>query len=217
MKARAAALLLLAFASAARADLVVTQRVEGGGQSGEQVIRIKDGKARCDLGDALSIIVDRESGVTLTLAHAQHGFVTLTAEQGRALLEKTQKARGAQPPPKLAATGRKDRIGDQACEVFTAELGALRLTYWLAAAYPNYPRINAQLDILESAPLAAANSGLAPRTKDLPGLPMKIVMEMSGQKVTVTTLSVKEETVDAAIFTVPADYRELASLPPTKP
>jgi hypothetical protein len=213
VKAGAAAL-LLASVLTGRADLVLSQQVEGAGQAGEQLIRVKGGKARCDIAGSISVIVDRENGETFTLAHAQHGFVALSAAQSQAMIDKAQKARGSQEPPKLVATGRKEKVGGQACEIFTAEFGTVKLTYWLARDYPNYQEINAQLDIFEGAPMAGERTGLGPRTKDLPGLAMKITMENAGQKVTVSIVSVKEETVDPGIFNVPGDYRELPSLPP---
>jgi hypothetical protein len=201
-------------ANVAQADLVVVQKVDGAGQSGEQTTRIKGSKARCDIGGAVSVIVDRQSGETTTLAHAQRGFLTLSPERSKAMLEKLQKVRGAQEPPKLEATPKKEKIGDYQCDIFTADLGATKVTYWLAKDYPNFPALLAQLDVIESSPAAANNGGVAPRTKDLPGMPMKIQMETSGQKVTVSLLSVKEENVDPKIFNVPKDYKELPTLPP---
>ena len=208
------AALLLALSPGARADLVVKQRVEGAGMSGEQTVRVKDKKARCDVAGSVSVIVDRETGETTTLSHAQRGFITLDAARSQALIEKMQAARGSAELPKLIATGKKEKIGEHACEIFTADLGKVKLTYWLAKDYPNFAAINAQLDILESAPGSVVGGGLAPRTRDLPGLPMQIQMEMSGQKVTVTLLSATEETVDPAIFNLPKDYKELPSTPP---
>ena len=209
---------LLAGATVAGADLVLTQRVEGGGQSGEQTIRVKDGRARSDIGGVVSVIVDRQSGETTTLAHALRGFVTLTPEASRAMLEKMQKARGSEAAPKLLAAGRKEKVGDYSCDVFTANVGTMKLTYWLAKDYPNFHNLLTQMDVLEGSPLSGAAGGLAPRTKDLPGLPMKITMETAGQKVTVTLLSAKEEPVDPAIFKIPAGYKEQPAPPaPAKP
>ncbi len=206
--------IVLALSLDARADLVVKQRVEGAGMSGEQTVRVKDNKARCDVAGAISVIVDRTTGETTTLSHAQRGYVTLDAARSKALNEKLQKARGSSEAPKLVATGKKEKIGDQSCDVFSADVGTVKLTYWLAKSYPNFAAINAQLDVLENAPDANLGGGLAPRTKDLPGLPMKIQMETGGQKVIVTTLSVTEEKVDPGIFTAPKDYKELPSTPP---
>jgi hypothetical protein len=204
----------LALALQARGDIVVVQHVEGGGQSGDQTIRVKGGKARCDIGGAVSVIVDREAGASTTLAHQQRGFLTLTPERTRAMMEKMRKSKGVQDPPQLVATGKKEKIGEYSCDISTTDLGAVKVTYWLAADYPNFQTFTSQLDVLESAP--TATGGIAPRTRDLPGMPMKMVMEVGGQKITVTLASAKEENVDPGIFEIPAGYREMPA-PPEPP
>lgn len=218
MKRSVFSLTLLAAAALAGADVVVVQKIEGGGQSGEQTVRVKGGKARADIGGAVSVIFDRETGETMTLSHTQRGTVTLTPEASRAMLEKMQKVRGTTEPPALVATGKKEKVGEYQCDVFTAELGAVKATYWLAKDYPQFQNFLNHLDVIESAPLAAAKGGVAPRTKNLPGMPMKIQMDMGGQKVTVSLISAKEEDVDPAIFKVPAGYKDLPAPPaPPKP
>ena len=219
MKFSALVCALVALAALARADIVVVQRVDGAGQSGEQTIRVKDGKARCDTGGgAVSVIVDRQTGETTTLSHGQRGFLTLTPEANRAMLEKMKAARGSQQTPPLVNSGKKEKVGEYQCDIFTAEIGAVKMTYWLAKEYPNYQKFITQLDVLEGAPLASVAGGLAPRTKDLPGMPVKLLMELSGQKVTITLLSAKEEDADPAIFKIPAGYKELPAPPSaTKP
>lgn len=214
--AKIAALVVAALfgAAGAHADLVVVQKVEGGGQSGEQTIRVKGDKARCDIAGAVSVIVDGERGESTTLVHAQRGFLTLTPERSKVMLEK-MKARAPQESVKLQPTAKKEKVGDYQCEIYTAEVGNVKLTYWLAPEYPNYQAILAQLDVMENSPLAPARNGLAPRTKDLPGMPMKIVSEMSGQKQTITLISAKEENVDPAIFVIPKGYKEMPA-PPVK-
>jgi hypothetical protein len=204
---------LFALTVMARADLVVTQKIDGGGQSGEQTIRVKGNKARCDVGGSVSVLVDRETGETTTLAHAQKGFITLNPERNKSMIATLQKARGTQEPPKLIETGKKEKVGEYQCDIATAEVGSVKLTYWLAKDYPNFQNILGQLDVLDSAPLAAGNAGLTPRLKDLPGLPMKMVMELNGQKITITMLTTKEENVDPNIFKIPAAYKELPSPP----
>jgi hypothetical protein len=205
----------LLVASAGRADLVVVQKVEGGGISGEQTLRFKNDQARCDVAGAFSLLVDRKSGETTTLSHAQKGYMTVSPEAAAAMIARLREARGADAPPALVATGKKEKIGAYECEIFTADIGNVKASYWLAKDYPNYPALLAQMDIIESNALAASAGTAAPRTKDLPGMPMKIVMERNGQKVTVTFVSAKEEPVDPAIFKIPGDYKELPAAPAT--
>ncbi len=44
-------------------------------------------------------------------------------------------------------------------------------------------------------------------------MPMKMLMDVPGQKVTVTLVSAKEEPVDPSIFTIPASYKEMPGPP----
>jgi len=209
-------IVFLLLAAVARADLVIVQKVEGGGLSGDQTLHIKDDQARCDVAGAFSLLVNRKTGETTTLSHGQKGYMTVSPETSAAMIARLRGARGSDAPPALVATGKKEKIGDYQCELFTAELGGVKATYWLAKDYPNYPALLAQMDIVESNPLSGAAGGVAPRTKDLPGMPMKILMEMNGQKITVTLVSAKEEPVDPAIFKIPDDYKELPAAPPGK-
>jgi hypothetical protein len=50
----------------------------------------------------------------------------------------------------------------------------------------------------------------SPDVGALPGMVVKTQMEMNGQKVTSSLVSVKEESVDASIFEAPKDYHEMA-------
>lgn len=199
----------------ARADLVIVQKVEGGGQSGEQTLRIQGDHARCDVAGAFSLLVDRQTGETTTLSHAQKGYLTVSPETTGAMMDKLRATRGPGEPAKLTPTGTHEKIGDYDCELFTIQIGDVKATYWLAKDYPNFQALLAQMDIMDSNPLSGALGGVAPRTRDLPGMPMKIAMERGDQKVTVTLVSVKEEPVDPGIFKIPGDYKELPAAPAT--
>jgi hypothetical protein len=98
---------LLASASLLRADYVVVQKVDGGMQSGEMTIKIKDGKARVDMAPQISTISDSTSGDVVTLMHAQKQFMRIPASQTKALVEQMQNSpapkrrrrRPSSPPP----------------------------------------------------------------------------------------------------------------------
>jgi hypothetical protein len=217
MKFRALLGGFLILSSVAHGDLVLVQRVEGAGQSGEQIIRVKGDQGRCDVGTAISLIVDRKNGETTTLSHAQKGYVTVSPERAKAMMEQMQKARGPGQTPPLVPTGKFEKVGEHACEIFETGMGAVKVTYWLDRAYPDFFAILAQLDVVESGPLSATASGLLPRSKDFPGMPMKMVMDKGGQKVTVTLVSAKAEPVDPAIFQIPPNYKEMpVAAPPSK-
>jgi hypothetical protein len=200
-----------AFSLSARADLILRQRVEGGGQTGEQTIRIKDGRSRADLAATLSLITDAATGDAYTLKHADRTFMKVPATQSQAMLAEMKKKRGDAAPPQLKPTGKKEKVGEYECEIFTADLGELKVTYWLAKDFPNYAGIQQQLSAVQSGPLALASQGLMPDPATFPGMTMKTVLELGGKKVTTTTLSVQETPIAASVFDIPAGYRETPS------
>jgi Domain of unknown function (DUF4412) len=207
-----AALLLAALLglAVARADLVLVQKVEGAGQAGEQTIRIKDGKSRADLAGALSVITDSTTGDSVTLKHNDKTFMRVPAEQTRAMVEQMRRQRGSDAPPELKSEGRKEKVGEYECEIFTSHLGELDVKYWIAKDFPNYQAMQEQISKLQSSAAAAGAGGLLPDPKTFPGMTMKTEMELGKKKVTTTLVSAKEEPVDPAIFEIPEGYREQA-------
>lgn len=202
---------LLAVGAFARADLVVVQKVEGGGQAGEQKIRIKGDKARSDLTGAVSMITDGATGEMITLMHSGKTFLKVSAAQTKAMMDQLQQQRPNAEPAKLLPTGKKEKIGDYECEVFTANLGTMTITYWIAKEFPDYPAVLAQLEKFQSGAISAMGKGLMPELKDFPGLAMKTEIEMGGKKTVTTLVSAKQENVDPAIFNIPAGYKEVSS------
>jgi hypothetical protein len=205
------AAVLLAAAIMVHADLVIVQRVEGGGQAGEQTIKIKGDKARTDLNPTVTMITDGTSGEMVTLMHTGRTFLKVSQAQMKSMMEQLQKLRTSTEPPKLQPTGKKEKIGDYDCEIFTANLGALTATYWIAKDFPNYQGVLAQLDKFQSGTVSAMGKGLMPDLKDFPGLMMKTEMDLGGKKVVTTILSAKEENVDPAVFAIPKGYTEITS------
>ena len=202
---------LLAAVAAGHADLVLVQKVEGGGQAGDQIIKIKGEKARCDLTPQVSMITDGATGETTTLMHAGRTFLKISAEQTKAMLEQLQKLRPQPEPAKPQPTGRKEKIGEYDCEIYAANLGLVTVTYWIAKDYPNYQAVLAQLDKFQSGSISAMGKGAMPPIKDFPGMIMKTETDLGGKKTVSTLVSAKEENVDPAIFNIPAGYKEVSS------
>jgi hypothetical protein len=194
-----------------RADLIIVQKVEGGGQSGEQTIKIKGDKSRSDLAQPVSMITDGATGEMTTLMHTGRTFLKVSAAQTAAMMEQLQKLRPSAEPTKLQPTGKKEKIGEYACDIFTANLGAITVTYWVAKDFPNYPAVLAQLEKFQAGAVSAMGKGLMPELKDFPGMMIKTEMDMGGKKTITTLVSAKEENVDPAIFKIPAGYKETAS------
>ena len=212
MKVRASLLALAASLACAQADLVLVQKVDGAGQSGEQTIRIKGTKSRADISQSLSILTDSATGDAVTLKHSDKAFMKIPAAQTRAMTEEMKKRRGNAAPPELKSTGKKEKVGDRECEIFTCDLGGLTVTYWFARDYPNFAAIQEQLAALQASGLGGGAAGVMPDPKTFPGMALKTEMELRGKKVTVTIVSVKDEPVDAAVLNIPAGYKELATL-----
>jgi hypothetical protein len=192
-------------------DLVIVQKVEGAGQSGEQTIKIQGDKARTDLAQSVSVITDGATGDSVTLMHAQRSYLKVPASQAKAMIEQVQKLRPNAEPPKLQTTGKHEKIGGYDCELFTANLGFLNITYWLAHAYPNYQGILSQMAKVQSGGISAMTNGMMPDLKDFPGLPIKTEMDLGGKKLITTIVSAKEEAIDPAIFKIPNGYKEISA------
>jgi hypothetical protein len=203
-------LLLTGLITVAHADFTIVQKIEGGLNSGQMTLRIKDDKARADIAPQVSTITDLGSGETITLQHAAKVFIKIPAEQAQKLFERVRKQQQAvsAEPPKPAPTGRKEKIGTYDCEAFTWSVGTIHATDWVAPGYPNFAAVLSALDKFQGAALAAAARPLQPAMRDLPGLLIKREMTVGAQKTTTTVLSVSDAAVDPAIFIVPADYKE---------
>ena len=193
------------------ADLVIVQHADGSGQSGDQTIKIKGDKARTDLAQQVSMITNGASGETITLMHAQKAFLKVSAAQTKAMMEQLQKLKPNTEPPKLTATGKKEKVGNYECEIFSSNLGGVGVTYWIAKDFPNYPAVLAQMEKLQAGSISAMGKGVMPELKDFPGMVIKTEMDMGGKKVSTVLISAKEENVDPAIFDIPKDYKEASA------
>ena len=211
MKPLLAPAALLLFFTAARADFIIEQKVDGlGQQSGSIVVKIKETKARAELSPQISYIIDGVSGDSVTLMHERKGFMKVTAEQGRALLEQMQKTPGAGgSAAKPVATGQKETVDKWPAEIFTWSNGALAVKYWIARDFPNFAAIQSAMDKARAGGLGALNKNLLPANSDFPGMVVKTEMKTKGKTITSTIVSVKEEPVDAKQFEIPGDYKEL--------
>jgi hypothetical protein len=202
---------LLAATCLARADLVIVQHVEGGGQAGDQTIRIKGDKARTDLTPSVSMVTDGATGEMVTLMHTGKTYLKIPADQTKSMMDQLQKFRTSQEPAKLQPTGKKEKIGDYECEIYTTNLGVITVTYWLAKDFPNYQEVLAQLVKFQAGTISAMAKGLMPELKDFPGMIMKTELVMGGKKVVTTLVSAKEDNVDPGIFAIPKGYTEVTS------
>ncbi len=211
-------LTLLAFICmqlAARADMVIVQKVEGTGQAGEMTMKFKDNKIRTDVSPQVSTITDSASGDVTTLLHTQKSYMNIPASSTKALMAQMQAQMQKQmngspaPTPKLQATGRKDKINGYDAQEYTCEIGGMKATYWIAPNFPNWSGVLAAMMKFQQGGLAAMAKGLMPDIADFSGMPVKTEVDMNGQKITTTLVSVEEKAVDAKDFEIPVGYTEM--------
>ena len=198
------------------ADLVINQKVEGAGQAGDVVLKIKGDNVRADMPQSVSSITNTATGEIITLMHSQKSFLRISGDRSKQLLERMQQqvygTAAPAEPAKLQPTGKKEKVGEWDTEVFTCKIGAMTVTYWIAKDFPNFAAVAESLQKIQLASLG----NFGPKTQDLSGMPVKIEMDFDKKKITNTILSVKEEAVDESVFALPKNYKEI-ELPEPKP
>jgi hypothetical protein len=195
----------------ARADLIITQQVEGGGQQGEMTIKIKDGKARADLAQPVSMITDAATGETIVLQNNRKTFSRVPAAQTKELMEQFLKAQNAGAPPKLQATGKKETVSGYETEIYTWNVGTVKMRFWIAKDYPNAKAVQEQLERLQHAGLSEVAASMMPKMSELPGVKLRTEFDLGGRKVTYTIVSIKEQPVDAEVFNIPKEFTEASA------
>lgn len=201
-------------ALALRADLVIVQKVDGVGHTGEMTLKVKDNLMRMDISPEMSAISDAAAGTMTALMHKQKSCMQIDLDSAHKLMEQFQKARGPgkdDAGEKLTATGQKETVNGFETTVYTFRTGNLSIKYWIAKDFPQADKLLAALKQIERSPLAAMAHAMVAQPPDLPGVPVKVEMDNvgSGTKIVSTIVSVKEQPLDASEFTVPADYQML--------
>jgi len=214
--------LILLGAPLLRADLLVVQKVEESGpgkQSREITLKVKGDKIRADVSPEISILMDTASGETITLRHPQKTFLQVSADASLQLAQKMEQMRDArvmegieEEPAKLEATGKRETVAGQETRIYTAQNGAIKMTYWIAQNSPDADKFLTLLAPLQKASMVKLAGGmtLSPPDFKFPGLPVKTeMMTPDGRKITTTILSIKEQPLEEIDFTVPPGYRSL--------
>ncbi len=205
--------LSLAFAPLLRADLTVVQKIEGAGRGlNEITIKMKGDKTRVAMPQAV-MIIDGKSGDTLTLLPEQKQIMRISGERMRAMTEMAKQYSGvsqnAEAKAKLADTGKKEMINGQKTEIYTSESPKMKGTYWIATNYPDGAAILRQLQSLQPTQWNA-HQGPIPDYRDFPGLPLKMRVELPGEKhFTITLVSIKQDPLAESEFEVPPGYSEM--------
>ncbi|HYF35501.1 MAG TPA: DUF4412 domain-containing protein [Prosthecobacter sp.] len=193
------------------ADWVIVQKSTTDGQVQDMTFKIKGDKARFDAGAQMSVILDSSAGGATILMHAQKAVVKMTAEMMKSAMAMAGNALGGVakgPPAKPQATGQTEKVGAYETEIYTWSGPIGTGKFWVAKDFPQAKELNEIQDKMMKA-MGNPVATLAPAAADFPGMVIKSEMTMMGKTVLSETVSAKEEPVDEAIFTLPADYNEM--------
>lgn len=203
---------LLVASLVAHADLVVEQKIESAMINGNLTSKIKGDLARMDMptgpAGAMSTLLNTKTGDVTTLLHGQKMMMKVNINAAKPQIEAAQKAAGVDTsktqPPK--PTGEKEKVGQWDTEVYTSDLGGMKMKLWAARDFPNAEALKAQMNNL-----AKASSGgmMDPKMYDVPGMIVKTELEGPQGKITTTLVGIKEEAVADSEFQAPADYQEM--------
>ena len=204
-----AAAILSGFLSSARADLTIVQRVDGVGQNGDIIVKIKGDKERIDSPSQPTRIIDGKTGEMTDLMNDQKSFVKISAAQIKAAAQSMNlNADKKSTASKLAPTGKKETIGGYETEEYSYATPQFKASFWIADKYPGAADILKQMQ----APIAGAwkpsNMGM-PDYTDFKGLPIKTVITVGPNEVVTTIVSIKQDPVNASEFEIPRDFQEL--------
>jgi len=216
MKRIVISLALVCAAAVARADLVMQQQIVTPNYTGVATMKVKGTKVRLDLyagqPQAFSIITDLNTGETITLMHPQKLFLKTPGTP----MKQTRSPGTASKVPVPRATGQTQKVGEYDTELYTwVNDRGITGTVWVAKNFPDYARIRADIAALDKT--AAADNDTSPELSMLPGMMVRSQVTGGGQTIIVALISAKEGPLDASLFGIPRDYKEVPRLKPLKP
>jgi len=210
----------------ARADLTIVQKVEGVGGGGEMTMKIKGDKARIEVSPQITTIFDAKTGELINLMNDQKTVVRISADRMKAaseMMKKFSSKTEVAQNPKLVPTGQKETINGYDTEQYVYDAPDFKATYWIALNYPNGAAILKQLQAIKPEVWNATNTKV-PDYRDFPGLPVRTRITMArphaataresttagGTEITTTLVSVKQDPLNDAEFTIPTDFQEMS-------
>jgi hypothetical protein len=213
---------ILAFATivclvlTAKADYIIKEEIEHSGKVQPISIKIKGTKTRIDVAGTNSVITDTATGDMTVLMHGQKTLMKVNAEmvkaQMKALKELSGQKSDVSAEVDLKPTGNHEQIDGYDTEEYTTDVNGVPTSLFIAKSYPDYQQIVAAIYQIQNSPVVAEAHGLVIPPEKLPGLPLRTVHTINGQKLVVNITSTQKTDLPDADFSVPADYKEL-SLP----
>ena len=192
----------LGFSLSARADIVLTNETSIGEVKSTTTMYVSGGKVRTDNDTTSSAIIDTDTGEMITLIHEQKMVVRVDTKKltEGAAAPLPKQATAAATTPTITATGKHEKVDGYDCEIVTSELGGMQTKMWIAKDYPGYDKLRKELSVMDKISAGAAKPSVN-------GMCLKTEWEQQGLKFTTKLVSLKEEKVDPARFTVPAGYK----------
>jgi hypothetical protein len=207
------AVVAAALLCSARADLTITQKIEGAGALPEMTMKIKGDKIRIEATPEVTSIFDGKTGEMVNIMTAQKMVMRMSAEQAKAAASMAGNQLASQgmktgEKVKITPTGKKEKINGHDAEEYVADTPAYKASYWVAKNYPNGESIMKQLQATNSQAWNSTGMGM-PDFRDFPGLPIRTNVSMGGQNYVTTITGVKLDPLPDAEFTVPQGYQEM--------
>jgi hypothetical protein len=208
-----ASILSLIFASfiplCAQADFTIVQKVENKGQASEMTLKVKGDRVRMEATPEMTMIVEGRTGDMVTLINAQKKFMRISGDKAKAIAEMAAKyGATTTEKPKLVATGKKTTINGYEAEEYVAETAKFKASYWIAPKFPGSAEILKQLQAVIPAAWNDLAKGMLDY-HDLPGFPLKTQVKLADEEVTSTVISIKQDPLSEAEFSVPKDFQEM--------
>jgi hypothetical protein len=203
-------------AAGARADLTMQQQIVTPDFNGVITMKVKGDKVRLDVNagqpQALSTILNLNTGETITLVHGQKMFAKTQSPPAKQTKPPGTASRAPVPRP----TGQTQKVGEYDTELYTwSKANGVTGTAWVAKSFPDYARIRADLTTLDQS--TGADNGTSPELSKLPGMMVRSQVAGGGETLTMALISAKEGPLDDSVFGVPRGYKEVPKLQPLKP
>jgi len=193
----------------ARADFTIVQKVEGKGSASEIILKLKGNKIRMEATPKMTMIVDGNTGETITLINAQKKFLRISGDKAKAIAElATKYGGGTAEKPKLIATGKKMTINGYEAQEYVGETKMFKASYWIAPRFPDSAAIMQQLQAVIPTAWNDLAKGMMDY-RDLPGFPLRTEVKTGDNEVTSTVIAIKQDPLSDAEFSVPNDFQEM--------
>ena len=207
--------LALVCAAGVRADLITQQQIVTPNYTGVAAIMIKSTRIRMDTyvgqPQALSTITDLNTGETITLLHTQKLYLKSPGQ----LMKQARPAGTVSRAPVPQPTGKTQKVGNYDTELYMwTNSRGITGTVWVAKNDPEYARIRTDYAVLDKT--AGADTDMTPALSALPGMVVRSQVTGGGQTITLALISAQEGPLDASLFGIPRDDREVLRPTPLK-